>query len=76
MPRKQRVEKKIRTIKVFDTDAQVIEQIQRRSPANTTMADVVHEMIAFQYPAMLDTIEESSEGYDAALEKDRARLSK
>jgi hypothetical protein len=69
------MEKKIRTIKVFDADAQVIEQIQRRSPANTTMADVVHDMIEFQYPSMLDTSEQSSEGYDAALKKDRDRRS-
>lgn len=67
------MDKKIRTIKVFDADAQVIEEIQRRSPANTTMADVVHDMIDILYPDMLGTSEQTGEEYDAALKRDRER---
>lgn len=73
MPRSRKVENKkraTRTIRVYETQAVLIEYLVRRAAKNTTIADVVEEWASSLYPKGNTAIEQVGGAIEDAISAD------
>lgn len=73
MPRSRKVENKkraTRTIRVYETQAILIDQLARRSAKNRTVADVIEDWAQRLYPAANEAIKQTTGTIDEAINAD------
>jgi hypothetical protein len=76
MPRKKRVGEKTRTIKVFESSAQLLEHMLSRRGTGTTFADVFQDILIEHYEDALNAVRQSADVVGAELDKLEAKREK